>query len=650
MPDTGFFEVMRHYLGPLQTPFHKPELISRMDSMFRRDDVGERVRLFIDPEDARLLTIIDSSNGITGGAITGMTPQLSGLELRTRLLNLEERLLVWSRPSGRVRVYELTPLGQQMAAEGVTGPGAVLGPGQDGEIPRSRLWLDDNFLTFSLAMLSENPLLFRKEGGWRKKALENMKAYLPVLFADHRGEERLLLAGRGLIASGLAERKGERLVPDIALWRQFEALEAKDRISRIRARAAVGRAVPPEDALKALNLFTDHLPPGRFYSTEALASLFQLAAGRARLSPAGARRVISHFELMGILASGPDGLLGAPERNPAGTGPGQLTLTPVGDLTLSPDSTLFCDLALSTRPGKLDVLGTFTMDKNRFQNGLESGVSTSTLLQEMENRSGRPVPDNIRTLCDEWETDHRELNLQIAVVLRARGLRQEILENTGVLQPFALDNPAPGIWILNPDEQAQWEEALRTVGVERLPIISDPGGCLSDGPTASVNSAQVREIPWIPDPGMHPLAQGSWAAPEEHDCQDVLSALRSAAAKAGLSPEEMRAFEERLNRRVILVEDQIRPGAWRYEVMTAKGLDYRGKIRLAEAALAGRDERLELSVAVGNDIETITLLPESIEKDGDEHILVGLSYPGEEIERYRIRKIGLLRRIRTSLF
>jgi hypothetical protein len=84
--------------------------------------------------------------------------------------------------------------------------------------------------------------------------------------------------------------------------------------------------------------------------------------------------------------------------------------------------------------------------------------------------------------------------------------------------------------------------------------------------------------------------------------------------------------------------------------MSAKGLDYRGKLRLAEAAMSGRDERLAVTLAVGNSIETFLVLPKKLEKDGDDHVLVGLTLPEEEEVRYKIRKIGFLKRIKASLF
>lgn len=655
LPDSGFFEVVRHYLGPVSTPFHKPDLISRMEAFFRRDDVSERVRSFLDEDDARLLTIIGYLDGVSGGRLAGMVPDLRYVALREKLLNLEERLLVWSRPAGKVRHYTLTPLGEELKETGILGPGAITGEGTEGPKNNTGCWLDDNFLTCTLAFLSDQQLLFRKEGGWRKKSLEHLTVSFPGLFDDKNGEDRLIMAGRGLLSMGLVERRGERLIPVLDTWREMEKLEAGDRLALVRARAAVGRAVPPEYAVPALRLFTEELPEGRYFLRSSLATLFQLTTGNAPLSPEGANRVISHLELMGVLVSDKNGNLGRTTGDNQGnekadqSGP-LLSLTPVGDISLQPGSPLFCNLALAAGPGRLDVLAGFTLGKAGFQAGLEHGVIADLLFNEIENRSGHPVPENIRTLCREWESEHRELNLQIGVILRAEGLRKEILESTGVLEDYAIDRPAPGLWILDPADEENWRNALAEVGMERIPRLTTPSGAVWDLPPGISGKDEIPKIPWIPTFHRSSIADGSWNPHETAEFSPVLEEMRSQATKAGLTSEELTAFSERLDRRVILVPDQIRKGAWRFEVMSAKGLDYRGKIRLVEAALAGRDERLAVTVASGMDIETVLVLPEKLEKEGDDHVLVGMTLPDEQSVRYKVRKIGFLKRIKASLF
>lgn len=653
LPDTGFFEVVRHYLGPVSTPFHKPDLIGRMKEFFARDEVARRVIDYINPDDALFLTFIGFHKQPTEENLIRMIPGIRYVAMREKLLNLEERLLIWSRTDEKSRHYALTPLGETVKKSGLLGPGAVIGDGEIVDEISHRSWFDDNFLNAVLAFLNEGIPLFRKEGGWRKKSLEILADRFPILFRDARGEERLILAGRALLAAGMAIRKDEQLVPRLDVWREMETRSVYERGAIMKARAAAGRSLPAEIAVRATRLVTECLPAGRAYTREKLASLFQLGTGGAStLSPQGARRIIAHLELMGDLIANKKDLLSRPNRNvyrtPESDDP-PLSMTPVGDITLRPGMPLFCDLALATEPVKVDVVTTFRMDKDRFISGLDAGIDPEVFFSQLKSHSGHPVPPNVRTLALEWETDYRTITIKLGVVFQAKGIRRQIIEETGILNSYAYSRPAEGIWLLDPAEENQWREALRSIGVDRLPPILTPSG------SATVSATDARDstppyLPWNREFQDPVLCGYPWTKPLEHDVSDILAALNKAADSASLTIEEQEAFRERLERRIILVPEQIRKGSWRFEVMSAKGLDYRGKLRLVEAAMSGRDERLAVTLAVGNSVETVLILPIKLEKDGDDHVLLGLTLPEEEEVRYKIRKIGFLKRIKASLF
>jgi len=414
-----------------------------------------------------------------------------------------------------------------------------------------------------------------------------------------------------------------------------------------------GRSLPVSIAIEAIRLVTECLPAGRAYTREKLASLFQLGTGGlSPLSPAGARRMISHLELMGELSVTGNGLLcrSAIEGSESSESEAPLlSITAVGDITLKPGMPLFCDLALSAEPVKVDVVTTFRMNKERFLNGLDAGISPKRLFSGMETYSGHPVPPNLQTLASEWENDYRTVTMKLGVVFRAEGIKRQIIEETEALEPYAYSHPGEGIWLLDPSEESQWRAALNGIGIDRLPPLLTAAGVQSRG-----SGDQKEPLPpflsWNRESLESLLCSCSWDSPREHDVSELMGSLNKAAESVSLSREEQEAFRERLERRIIIVPEQIRKGSWRYEVMSAKGLDYRGKLRLVEAAMSGRDERLAVTLAVGSSIETVMVLPKKLEKEGDDHILVGLSLPEEEEIRYKIRKIGFLKRIKSSLF
>ena len=650
LPDPAFFEVVRHYLGPVRTPFHKPELSIRMEEFFSRESVLERAMDYIGPEDARMLTLVAFHGRPSETNLRELSRHLGLPAFREKLLNLEERLLIIRTEASGQRSYALTPLGTKALDAGLLGPGTLAGPGEKGKAPESVPWFGDNFLNTALAVLSEGIPLFKKEGGWRKKALEILAERFPSLFRDGRGEDRLLMAGRGLLSAGLIERKGDVMAPIPDAWREMEGRSAENRLALIRARAAAGRGVPAESAVAGIRLITEFLPEGRFYAAEALADLFRLAVGsEASYSPMGARRVIFHLELMGELVSDGKGKFARPGKAELAAGGPKMTMTPVGDITLSPGMPLFCDLALSAEPISSDIVAVFRMDKGRFMAGLDRGIRPERLFGRIESATGRPVPENVLTLAREWQAEYESTALSLAAVFTAEGIARQIIAETGVLEPYCLSSPAEGVWILDPSEENGWREALATIGIERIPPLRTPSGG-SLGPERPPIDDVPAALSWNGDFAEPALARHSWEKKEEADIGGILDGLRRRAEAADLSDEDRETFEERLLRRIILVPEQIRAGAWRYEVMSAKGLDYRGKIRLAEAAIAARNDRLEVTHAAGNEVRTDLVIPGRLEKDGDDHVLTGVLLPDETEVRIKMRKIGFLKRVRISLF
>ena len=74
------------------------------------------------------------------------------------------------------------------------------------------------------------------------------------------------------------------------------------------------------------------------------------------------------------------------------------------------------------------------------------------------------------------------------------------------------------------------------------------------------------------------------------------------------------------------------------------------RLVVAEAAIAARNDRLEVTHAAGSDVRIDLVIPGRLEKDGDDHVLTGVLLPDETEVRIKMRKIGFLKRVRISLF
>ncbi|MBI9100408.1 MAG: hypothetical protein JEY91_18145, partial [Spirochaetaceae bacterium] len=61
--DNSFFDLMRNYLGQIETPFNKQELINRLINFFNKEQTRETIIEILDEWDISLLTAVNILNG-----------------------------------------------------------------------------------------------------------------------------------------------------------------------------------------------------------------------------------------------------------------------------------------------------------------------------------------------------------------------------------------------------------------------------------------------------------------------------------------------------------------------------------------------------------------------------------------------------------
>lgn len=148
-------------------------------------------------------------------------------------------------------------------------------------------------------------------------------------------------------------------------------------------------------------------------------------------------------------------------------------------------------------------------------------------------------------------------------------------------------------------------------------------------------------------------------APRAEAAEERMAALRAALDAKRLPKDQREELAARIRRRVVLVPSQLAGAAVRYEKLEAKGLDYVGKVRVAEQALAA-SSLLEVywrgSKGQGSHV---LALPVALERSGGEVELLldrvsADGFSGSDAEDSRLRlplgKISLLRRVRRSIF
>ncbi|MFW5738487.1 MAG: hypothetical protein ACOCYX_06200, partial [Spirochaetota bacterium] len=143
-------------------------------------------------------------------------------------------------------------------------------------------------------------------------------------------------------------------------------------------------------------------------------------------------------------------------------------------------------------------------------------------------------------------------------------------------------------------------------------------------------------------PGMDPGAQ---PRPD-----DWLEEVKERLESSSLSAEQREELSSRVRHKLIVSADQVQAGSVKTEKIEARGLDYVGKVRIIEQAVRSGSSLLEIIERTEDGAPRRRLVePTEMQKHDGELILVGEELPDRSPVELLVRKLGLVRRVRTGL-
>jgi len=324
----------------------------------------------------------------------------------------------------------------------------------------------------------------------------------------------------------------------------------------------------------------------------------------------------------------------------------------------------------------------FELTRESAVRGFNGGITPETMLKTIDTLSGRDIPQNIRWSISDWHTRYSSVGIYHGIVLTVAQERRFILE-TEPLAGMIERELAPGVYLLKIDSEEEAARALVKAGVDIIAFpgkkeARDPQKLLEEdehhftfyAPVSQTTPRTETLAPLLVLPQTPPVASmaagtpngspsnatagGSSGTPTptagSASAAERLEALRSALAAKPLPKDQRDELAARLERRVVLAPTQLVGAAVRYEKLEAKGLDYVGKVRVAEQAIAigsfvemfWRGPKGEPNRALG--------APIALEKNGGEVELVVDPAPRGERIKVAVGKISLIRRIKRSIF
>ena len=651
LPDSLFFDVVRTYTGKFNTPFNKHDLIARLESFFLRKETKERVIAFISRLDAEVLEAIRFLDEPPVETLFSFFKSdeegREGIkrDLHHELLNLEYRLLVIPDTAEEVRRLRLNPLLRRELEERVLGP-EVLFPSSPAAESLERLpWMQETTVLGFLAFFDQNRKVLKADGSLKKRPADQLNRSFPGIFSQTPAGRRRDMVIRSLRSLGLLEKEGENLKPRWERLRMFGRLHRKERLCYCWSHSEQGYIRLKPGRAELMKAVVEGMDPGRIYPRRSLRRLITGVCLKDRSPLQDPGPFIDLLPSLGIAFEHAEGLQRTSRLYiEESEDPETVLFQPNMQVTVKPEAPLAYSIPAcrSADLERADVYLQFEIHKGSFNRILRAGWRAEEYLQLFEN-NGSDIPANLRALFGEWEQEYLRVQLFDGIVLTVAEEVRHLVEHNRDVRRWIRRTVAPGVYLLAREEYREWSRALERAGIEQLPAVTE----------AAPSGAEGAEPEEFTPPGLRTLLfhresrvrGGTDPAAYEEELFRALSGL----ATDKETEEELQA---RIKRRVILFPEQLDTGLiTEYGKSEAKGLDFMGKVRLIEQTMQTGREILEVIERTSfGEPHRYFISPVRLDKSGKELVLLGKTLPEKQELRLEVRKLSLVRRLKSALF
>lgn len=695
LADQHFFDLMRLYLGAVKTPFNKQKLVEALSALLRRHETQERMIALLDRLDILVLSAIRELTVPTQGRIIDLfRGEYSFAELYERILNLEERLVIYRRGGTGERVYAINPYLEDGVAQ-QTGRSVLVSPERAIEEFTHLPAIDSLALAGLFSFFLNSADAVKNDGTFRKRTYDSFIASFPLCAASTGCLDSLLAAIQNI---GLVNRREGVLVPDYSRWKVFSLLSPTDQRAYLAA-AAMGRAPRERIRARALGILelVSSLEHGAAYRRETVSRLADLIAERD--ISRGVARPGSRLAaiLRNVPATSPDGQPGGTaaiessgrddthspiDMAAAALAFGFLTeidgeyaanvaaltdecvplsfvVSPTFTVTVMPGSSL-TDLLTLARFLEIETVqtaGQFLLTRKSVRAAFDQGMSADDVISALESGSPHEVPGNVRFSVEDWYRSWSSVSLYRGFVLRVDESRRISFENSAAIASILGTHLAPGVWLLDAESEDEIAAAFTEAGIETAPTLSIPALSHGSPPfqalsfTPRTTRSMSEQTPaQKPDPVVSDqnhaansgVAQSEAIARHKQTLIDTLDMMT-------LDEDARESLVSRIDRRIVLFPEQLDPSSVKIDKVEARGMDFLGKVRIVEYAIAS-GSLVEISLDDPEGPRLILGRPLTTEKrNGD--VLAKLALEGDGVvETISIGRALLVRRIRGSIF
>lgn len=614
--EENFFYIASNYLGPISSPFHKPEIIGRLSHFFSLESNQEAMLSLLDELDQAILSTLVASGPITSDELLELLSPIYGYTtLFWRLPSLQLRLILIAEEG---RLY-FNPLIADRLLERCS-LGAIIGEPtvETAEDPT----LSVEFLRGYLSVvLAEGRLGYR----------ERLAALFPI-FESQQLAALFTLLEEVLVDLGVLT---DTRPPQMSAERvdSLLALDDTSLIVLVAASRFDTRHFPAAVACSRTIVAT--LQQAGSLSEEAFTLL--LATLTKRYNLPCTETLSETLQTIGLVRKEEDRYL----VNTVGANTEAGTLLVDSDFTISylgdrPTGDLLYRFATLT---SFDVQRQWKIDKESVVRAFDAKIPFAEIEQYL---TAHTEGNGSTALLKQLSLLHERYGMLaiydgLTMVVEERVAR--IIENLPALQEHLLARLSDTIFLMKRESEEVWRKILSDAGQLVGATIYQSGDCKEAEVLNPNFSAYLSDLNAHIEP-LHLNLSAEVSTPVFDE------ALGAAIEAAKLTKEQKGDLKSRYEQRLIINKSQIAAQVLD-SVTEASGLDYQGKLSLCRQAVGKKHIILELWV----DGEHLTVWATELTTGGDNEAFLQVSVLPDKDERViPVRKIFSVRSQRIQLF
>lgn len=692
LEENHFFEIMKMYLGEIKTPYNKQKLIANLEGFLHKKENLVAIKSFLSDDELEIISAVVFIPDVTEEKLSSFFKNTFKYSfLYEKLLNLEERLILFKTKNenssqGNSFVIKFNPLLEDTFFD-LININRLLPQIEFTKTEKPAARITPELISCFISYILENPNIAKQDGTLKKHSLQN----IPVVFGDEVKKIEILY--KAFLNLGILKETGHGAEVDWSKFSDFLNLSFAEQtvyitISscshlsreslRLHSQIFVDTVKNLSDRVFTLDLFlrTGFLVSAASFDSSSESSFKTsrfakiIQEGRLRLSEhnSDAVKVSTSGALERMFEAAVSlGIIYISGTTKDGSKDSE-TVYSVSDFLAAPEQCsenlsgmlrIDSSLAVSLMPGfalrdivplskfmslkKYDKVSEFLISRQSIMRGFDIGLSAKEILQILTERTLYEIPETLKVQIEEWNSSYSSASFYKGFVLKVDGKAALAAQHNSVLSPHIHTVIAPGIFLLDVNDDA---EAVSLIKKSGLDFIGKIKSVKEENRTAGFFNLKLN--------GKKNFGCSGFETPSEiipkKDSAEIEKELFLKLEQMELDESQKENLELRIEHKVIVNPAQLNSSILRLEKSNANAMDYAGKIYVFEQALAN-DEKIELRFAKDGKKElSVFGKPVGIRKQSDDVFVQLLLVPENVVKEFSLGKAQFIKRIKKTIY